>query len=170
MMQEATIRRLGPEDWQAFRALRLDGLQREPENFGACYEDEAGASESFWRGRLDSAIVFGASDAAVGLLGVGGIYVLPGLNVRHKAHLFGMYVLEAGRGRGVGRRLCQAAIEAARALPAVEQLQATVRANNEPAVALYRSLGFVQWGLEPCGTKTPDGRCSDDARLVLTFD
>lgn len=169
MKRDTTIRRLGPDDWQAFRTLRLAGLQREPANFGSCYEDEAERPEEFWRNWTERSAIFGAFDATGRLLGLSGIYVLPGRTVRHKAHLFGMYVAEEGRGQGLGRRLCQAAIEAARALPGVEQLQATVWADNEPAFALYRSLGFVQWGLEPCGTKTPDGTCCDDAQLVLTF-
>lgn len=165
----AAIRRLVPDDWQAFRDLRLTGLKREPANFGSCWEDEADEPEAFWRGWTERSTILGAFDEDGRLLGLAGFYVLPGRTVRHKAHLFGMYVAEAGRGQGLGRRLCEAAVAAARALPGVTQMQATVWAENRPAFALYRSLGFEQWGLEPCGTVTPDGTCCDDARLVLRF-
>lgn len=166
----AAIRRLTPDDWRSFRDLRLTGLEREPANFGSSYEDEAGRPESFWRDWTERSTIFGAFDEEGALVGLAGIYVLPGRSVRHKAHLFGMYVAEAARGQRLGRRLCEAAIEAARALPGILQLQATVWVENEPAFALYRSLGFVQWGLEPCGTITPDGIRCDDAQLVLSFE
>lgn len=52
------------------------------------------------------------------------------------------------RGRGVGRALGEAAIERARTLgaPRVELLSNTTLA---PAIALYRSLGFVEAPLPP---------------------
>jgi GNAT superfamily N-acetyltransferase len=54
-----------------------------------------------------------------------------------------MAVHETARGRGVGRALGQAAVDAARALgaPRVELLSNTVLA---PAIGLYRALGFIE--------------------------
>jgi GNAT superfamily N-acetyltransferase len=54
-----------------------------------------------------------------------------------------MAVAPAAQGRGVGRALGEAAITRARALgaPRVELLSNTIL---EPALALYRSLGFVE--------------------------
>jgi GNAT superfamily N-acetyltransferase len=54
-----------------------------------------------------------------------------------------MAVGRTARGRGAGRALGQAAIDAARALgaPRVELLSNTAL---EPAIALYRALGFVE--------------------------
>ncbi len=166
----AAIRRLTADDWRAFRDLRLEGLRREPANFGSCWEDEAERPDAFWRDWTGRSTILGGFALDGTLVGLAGIYVLPGRTVRHKAHLFGMYVAAQARGQGLGRRLCAAAIEAARATPGVTQLMATVWADNAPAVALYRSLGFEQWGLEPRGTITPDGIVCDDAQLVLRFD
>ncbi|SMF48157.1 Ribosomal protein S18 acetylase RimI [Tistlia consotensis] len=164
------IRRLGPDDWASFRELRLTALKREPANFGSSWEDEVEQPDSFWRDWTERSTILGAFAADGALVGLAGIYVQPGRTVRHKAHLFTMYVAEAGRGQGLGRRLCEAAIAAARELPGVTQLMATVWADNAPAFALYRSLGFVQWGLEPRGTRTADGTWCDDAQLVLRFE
>ncbi|MEX0758618.1 MAG: GNAT family N-acetyltransferase [Tistlia sp.] len=166
----AAIRRLGPDDWQAFRDVRLAGLRREPDNFGAFHEEEADRPEAFWRDWTERATVVGAFGESDALLGLAGIYLLPGRRMRHKAQLFGMYVAEPARGQGLGRRLCEAAIAAAKALPGVTQVQAVVWIENRPACALYRSLGFLQWGLEPCGTRAADGTCCDNARLTLRFD
>ena len=59
-----------------------------------------------------------------------------------------MAVDTAMRGRGVGRMLGEAAIERARALGGsrVELLSNT---RLTPAIALYRSLGFVEVPLPP---------------------
>ena len=52
-----------------------------------------------------------------------------------------LYVPPAGRGRGIGRALVEAAIEAARNEGALALRLDTSR-NLEPAIGLYRSLGF----------------------------
>lgn len=50
------------------------------------------------------------------------------------------------QGRGVGRLLMLALIDWARACPTVEKIELRVRASNDRAIALYRSLGFVDEG------------------------
>ena len=55
----------------------------------------------------------------------------------------GMGVLPAYRGRGVGRRLVEACIAKAWA-QGITRIELEVRADNEPAIGLYRSLGFEQ--------------------------
>lgn len=56
-------------------------------------------------------------------------------------------VAHAGhQGRGVGRQIMRALIDWARAQPAVEKIELRVRASNERALGLYRSLGFVEEG------------------------
>jgi RimJ/RimL family protein N-acetyltransferase len=63
---------------------------------------------------------------------------------RHVASL-GIAVAADERGRGVGRRLMEAAIDWARAV-GIEKLVLSVYPHNEAAIALYRSLGFVEEG------------------------
>jgi len=56
-----------------------------------------------------------------------------------------VYVAERARGRGVGRALLEAAIESARA-GGLWTLQAGIFPENEPSLALHRSLGFREVG------------------------
>jgi len=63
---------------------------------------------------------------------------------RHRG-LLGMGLLREWRGRGVGRRLIERAIEASRTLP-LARVELTVRAENESAIALYRRVGFEEEG------------------------
>ena len=55
----------------------------------------------------------------------------------------GMGVLPAYRGRGIGRRLLEACIAKAWD-QGITRIELEVRADNEPAIALYRALGFEQ--------------------------
>lgn len=57
--------------------------------------------------------------------------------------LYDLFVAPAGRRRGVGRALMQAAAEHARAAGAARLELATAKTNH-PAQALYRSLGWVR--------------------------
>ena len=57
-----------------------------------------------------------------------------------------VYVADRARGRGVGRALLEAAIESARA-GGLWTLQAGIFPDNEPSLALHRSLGFREVGV-----------------------
>ncbi len=59
-----------------------------------------------------------------------------------------VYVLPSQQGRGIGRALLVAIIEAARA-EGVHSLIGGLSADNEASLALHRSLGFVEVGRLP---------------------
>ncbi|MGF1551035.1 MAG: GNAT family N-acetyltransferase [Paracoccaceae bacterium] len=145
-MTRAAIRRLTRADVDAFRALRLDALAREPVAFGAAHEEEAQEPPSFFEARLDS-LVFGA-EADGRLLAIGGLGAGGRLKTRHRATLWGLYVAPEARGHGIGGRLVAALVEAGRAMPGVETLVLTVTAGNAAALALYRAAGFEAVGVD----------------------
>ena len=160
------VRGLGPDDAAAFQALRLEGLVRHPCAFAASHDEEVGQSLAEVAGRLERQPVFGAFDRA-GLVGMAGFAVPPLAKKRHKGVLWGVYVREEARGRGVGRALVLAVIEHARAQ--VVQLHAAVVTSNEAARALYRSLGFATYGVEPRGLFCA-GQYFDQELMLLMLD
>lgn len=160
------VRRLGPEDAAAFRALRLDGLARHPCAFAARHDEEAGQSRADIAARLERQPVFGGFEEGA-LLGVAGFAVPPLAKKRHKGLLWGVYVREAARGRGLGRALVLQVIEHARGH--VVQLHAAVVTTNHAALSLYRTLGFTTYGLEPRGLARA-GRYFDQELMVLLLD
>jgi ribosomal protein S18 acetylase RimI-like enzyme len=85
----------------------------------------------------------------------------------HKGFLWGVYVREAARGRGLGRALVTRVIEHARGQ--VVQLHAAVGTTNHAALSLYRTLGFTTYGLEPRGLAC-GGRYYDQELMVLMLD
>jgi ribosomal protein S18 acetylase RimI-like enzyme len=160
------VRRLGPADAAGFQALRLEGLATDPCAFAASHDEEIGQSLAEIAGRLERQPVFGAFDGA-DLVGVAGFAVPTVVKKRHKGVLWGVYVREAARGRGLGRALVLAVIEHAR--DHVVQLHAAVVTTNEAARELYRSVGFAPYGLEPRGLACA-GRYFDQELMVLMLD
>jgi ribosomal protein S18 acetylase RimI-like enzyme len=68
------------------------------------------------------------------------ITIRPHPTVRHSGTL-GMGVLASHRGKGIGRRLLEASLEAAE-LRELTRIELIVRADNQPAIGLYLSCGF----------------------------
>ena len=81
---------------------------------------------------------------------------------RHRAE-FGISVDRAYWGLGVGRALTEACIECAR-IAGYVQLELMAVAENKAAIALYRSVGFVEYGRNPKGFRS---RTSGWQELVL---
>jgi ribosomal protein S18 acetylase RimI-like enzyme len=134
----------------AFQALRLEALACHPAAFAAARHEEADLTLAEVALRLDRGAVFGAF-AGGALAGSAGLAVPARAKKSHKGELWGVYVREAARGQGLGRRLVEAAIAHARGR--LEQLHATVTTGNHAARQLYRCLGFQTYGLEPRGLK-----------------
>lgn len=76
-------------------------------------------------------------------------------------------VHEGRQGRGVGRALMDALLGWARATARVEKVELQVRASNARAIALYRSLGFVEEGRKTRRLKLGPGDYVDDVYMAL---
>ena len=90
------------------------------------------------------AVVDGKIVGTAGIEAVGKKY-----KVRHRAD-FGICVLREYWGLGLGRALTTACIRCAKEA-GYTQLELNAVAQNERAVALYRSLGFNEFGRDPWG-------------------
>ena len=166
------VRRLGPEDAEAFAELRMAGLRERPDAFGSSPEEDGAADVDFTRRRLAPELehaTFGAFDTRGGaetLVGVVGLNRDGHRKARHHAGVWGMYVAPSSRGRGVGTALLEALITYARSLPDLEWLQLGVGMHNEEARGLYQAHGFVPWGVERDALRF-DGRSVDELRMRL---
>ena len=82
---------------------------------------------------------------------------------RRVAHLLNLCVSSRTRGKGMGRRMLGQMIRVAegRAL----SLMLEVRVSNEPALALYRSMGFHEAGLRRQYYRSPEG--GEDALVLV---
>lgn len=73
---------------------------------------------------------------------------LPAEVLAHNGEIRRVMVHRSARGLGLGRRITSALIDSARSA-GIEQLLCDVRGNNHAAIALYRSLGFLEYGRLP---------------------
>lgn len=90
------------------------------------------------------AVVDGVIVGSAGISAVGTKY-----KVRHRAQ-FGISIVKAFWGLGIGTALTDACISCARDAGYV-QLELTVVADNASAMALYRKAGFIEYGRNPKG-------------------
>ena len=165
-MDQVTIRRLGPDDVEAWRAIRLEALKGSPEAFGQSYEHaDAQPNEHFLRGVSGPHRIF-AAFAGGTAVGTAGFYVMDGPKVAHRGMLWGMYVAPSHRGTGFARRLIETVIT--HATPLVEQIHLHVVTTNPTAYSLYRRMGFVAYGIEPRALRY-QGRDYDETLMVRTL-
>ena len=159
------IRRLSGADADAFRTVRLEGLERHPSAFGASLKEESARPLAFFADRLEANHVLGAEDHGR-LLGVAGFQFHDSEKVRHRGTLWGMYVREEARGTGVARRLVDGILAHAR--QRVEEVGLRVWADNATAIALYKSAGFVVTGQDARSLKV-DGVYYDELMMLATL-
>ena len=138
------IARISPDEWERFRAVRLESLSDSPTAFGSRYEDWLDASEVRWRARLTEVpLTLIAHD------GVEDVGVVSGQSDGECwAEMISMWVDPSARGTGTADDLITAMVGWATGQGRSTYLM--VRSDNPRARAAYERAGFVDRGV-------PDG-------------
>ena len=173
-MNSITVRPLNENDANAFQALRLRGLQEHPEAFASSYEREISYSMEFVAERLrrtaesQNNFTLGAFHEEE-LLGLVGFYRKSGEKEQHRGHIWGMYVRSDEQGKGFGKALLADAVERAKSLTGLGQIELCVVTRNRTARNLYASLGFASCGIDPRALYV-GGEYLDEERMVLILE
>jgi ribosomal protein S18 acetylase RimI-like enzyme/catechol 2,3-dioxygenase-like lactoylglutathione lyase family enzyme len=165
-------RRLAQGDAPAYAALRLRMLTEHPEAYGSSAEEEGALSLTQFAARLDPGeglsprLSFGVFDGQGVLGATASVLFDQRKKESHRAHVVAVYVLPSWRGRGAGRLVLSACVDAARARPEVDMVLLRVTASNSRARRLYESYGFRTFGIEPRSLRL-DGVSYDTALMAL---
>ncbi|NTF42014.1 hypothetical protein A6U86_04970 [Rhizobium sp. AC27/96] len=153
-MQLFSIRRLERSDAPAFRDIRLEGLERHPEAFGASHEQELQYSETQIADMISNSVVFGGFAEDGALAGVIAVARSKGAKMKHIASIWGMYVRPDARGTGLSRLLMEAAVKEAKTT--CRSIRLCVVSSNGAAIHLYESFGFKAWARDTEALKVGD--------------
>jgi ribosomal protein S18 acetylase RimI-like enzyme len=162
------VRALVPQDALAFHAFRLRGLKESPEAFASSYEEEAGTPIEEIERRLEpksDSVIFGAFQGSE-LRALVGLQRESKAKLAHKSSIWGLYVAPEVQGRGVGAQIMRHALSHAAAVFGSRQVNIGVSTLNSPAIALYKRLGFVEYGLER-GCLLVGGVLQDEYQMVF---
>lgn len=153
MQRPLEVRRLGPADAPAYRALRIEGFATHPLEFRYSPADEEALPLAETERRLAESFVAGVfADGELG--GIGGWTRFAGEKLRHKGLLWGMYVRPRLRGTGAADHIVRSIVEDATGQ--IELLLLTVAAPNDRARRLYERWGFEAYGTEPMAVRAGD--------------
>lgn len=84
-----------------------------------------------------------------------------GKRLAHQGTLH-MSIQPESRGKGIGTALLQTLIDWAQKNPVIEKLTLVVFATNQPAISLYKKMGFIEEGRHIRGIKIGDGKYIDE--------
>lgn len=153
------IHRAGPDDWIAYRAIRLAALRDAPGAFTATVAREEKLPEAEWRRRIGAAhtLIAWRDGEAVGC-----VTGLADAKTRQWT-VVAMWVAPHARRTGTGGALLAALADAAR-VEGFSSLHLWVVVGNDAAIALYERSGYRATGER---ATLPDGRDEFALRLDL---
>ena len=129
---------------------QTDYLLSYPEEISFTLEKEREYLEKKTGSDREVELVAEVDGAIVGTAGIDSVGAAE--KTRHRAS-FGISVDRAWWGLGIGRALTEACIECAETA-GYAQLELEVVAENARAIALYRSMGFAEYGRNPRGFRS----------------
>lgn len=161
------IRPLVPADAHAYTAVRREALTDSPWAFSASPEDDLALDPAHIAKRLTESgfAIIGAFEEDGRLLGMAALMLNHRKKLAHRAHIWGVYVSPAARGRGLGETVMRKTLEIARGWPGVTSVSLSASVRSTRAISLYARLGFVPWGTEP-GCLVLNGEAIDEIHMV----
>jgi len=169
MSADVRIRATKRDDGLRLRELRLEALRGNPLAFTADLAESENKPPDHWddlaaRGAGAGKEVIVVAESAGQLIGMTGVYTPPQPKLAHAGTIWGVYVREGSRGRGIGEAMIHAALDWARAKELVT-VRLSVVASNHSAKRCYERCGFAVYGVEPMAVQW-EGQYYDEFLMV----
>jgi RimJ/RimL family protein N-acetyltransferase len=147
------ISALRDEQVPLYKELRLRGLRDHPGAFVETPEAfetrSVGAiAERMRESQAHGGFTLIARDTQRGLIGTASLGVGSTPKEAHRGVVWGVYVVPEARRMGVGGLLLNDLIDRASRTNGLRNLTLTVASANQPALRLYQSLGFTEFGFD----------------------
>lgn len=148
-------------DAAAMRQLRLTVLRSDELAFSVSEQEETQVSSDMLASILNTyhtnneQLIHGAFDDT--LVGMIGAERLQGEFTRHKARIWGLYVLQSHRRHGIGTALLAHALQYLKSLGGVDKVVLEVTGESKDAVRLYERFGFSVFSSEADAQKRSKG-------------
>lgn len=162
MNDDITIRLLEAQDWELFRAIRLEALAESPQFFGSSYAQENQFTEQQWQERVyqhNRTAHFGLFRGE-NIIGLTGIVLDRDDPAGRTALLIASYIQPAYRRRGLSDLLYQARIDWAKKHPSIDKIVVSHRSDNVASQHANQRHGFVYTHTTARGWH--DGKTADE--------
>jgi RimJ/RimL family protein N-acetyltransferase len=152
------IKKLAQEDWEDFKSIRLESLQKEPDVFLSSFDAEKNLSDDNWKDQLtgDDFAIFGIYEDQK-IIGVTSVFTWKGDESGQTAILAMSYLNKKYRGQGLAQVMYNARIEWAVKQLQLKKIRVSHREGNEPSRRANQNFGFQYIGKEliiwPDGTE-----------------
>jgi GNAT superfamily N-acetyltransferase len=157
----ADIERLGEQEWDVYRDVRLASLEEAPSAFGSRLVTERDRTAAEWRDRLEHRTQFVAREEGRPVATVGCLAESEGT-----MELVSMWVAPPARGTGVADLLVDAVVAESRDR-GCRTIVAWVSEGNERAERLYARHGFARTArVQPVDVDRPVGGVEFEMRRV----
>jgi len=141
------IRAITADEWSLWRDLRLRALADSPDAFRPTFEEESVQPDEWWEDIIGTTAAHPRGGLWLADLEARPVGMAFGRldSDRHVLNVAAMWVAPGARGRGVGRRLLEVAMDwATESGATIAELWVTE--GNEAAESLYRKAGFRSTG------------------------
>ncbi len=143
------IKILEVTEWQAYKAIRLKGLQTDPTAFGRSYEEEVLHDDARWQKKLSD------PDFPVYVTKIDGRIVATAMvkfevgdRIGHMATIKGVYTDPEFRNRGLSTTLLKKILSDLHDNQKTIKVRLSVNDSQVAAKKMYENLGFETVGLE----------------------
>jgi ribosomal protein S18 acetylase RimI-like enzyme len=165
------IRPIHPDDLDAFRAMRIEGVRDCPLGFTADLGETQGRPIEWWRDLItrnsgnQSSVILVADECDGKLAGMIGCHAPTAPKLAHVATIWGVYVRPLFRGQRLADQLLRACLDWARTKPFVS-VKLSVVASNDVAKRCYERCGFTTYGVETVAVQW-DGALYDELLMSI---